>query len=93
MTRLPRNSARRSEDEGLGSFEPFSKGARPWEHHATELRRLAGVPQGGKLDPWQLAPKVGLLVLDGMGHDLPTYYWPSVIEAITALASRAAATA
>ena len=65
MTRLPRNSARRSEDEGLGSFEPFSKGARPWEQHATELRQLAGVPDGDKLDPWQLAPKVGLLVLDG----------------------------
>jgi len=30
-----------------------------------------------------------LLVLDGMGHDIPAYYWPRVIEAITALAARA----
>lgn len=29
-----------------------------------------------------------LLILEGMGHDLPAYYWPQVIEAITALASR-----
>lgn len=31
-----------------------------------------------------------LLILEGMGHDLPAYYWPQVIEAITALASRSA---
>lgn len=30
-----------------------------------------------------------LLLLDGMGHDIPAYYWPRVIEAITALAARA----
>lgn len=33
-----------------------------------------------------------LLILEGMGHDLPAYYWPQVIEAITALASRSAVT-
>lgn len=34
-----------------------------------------------------------LLILEGMGHDLPSYYWPQIIEAITSLASRSAATA
>jgi pimeloyl-ACP methyl ester carboxylesterase len=34
-----------------------------------------------------------LLVLDGMGHDLPRFYWSAVIEAITALAARAGAAA
>jgi hypothetical protein len=46
-------------------IEPFSKGARPWERHATAMRRLAGVSQNALLDPWQLAPKVGLRVIDG----------------------------
>jgi pimeloyl-ACP methyl ester carboxylesterase len=30
-----------------------------------------------------------LLVLEGMGHDLPPYYWPRIVEAVTSLASRA----
>lgn len=30
-----------------------------------------------------------LLILEGMGHDLPTTYWARVISAVTALASRA----
>lgn len=46
-------------------LEPFSKRARPWERHGTALRQLAGVAQGALLDPWQLAPKVGLRVMDG----------------------------
>ncbi len=46
-------------------MEPFSKRARPWERHATALRRLAGASDGALLDPWQLAPKVGLKVMDG----------------------------
>jgi pimeloyl-ACP methyl ester carboxylesterase len=33
-----------------------------------------------------------LLMLEGMGHDLPPYYWSTVIEAITNLAVRSAAT-
>jgi hypothetical protein len=45
--------------------EPFSIRARPWERHGTALRQLAGTAQGALLDPWQLAPKVGLRVLDG----------------------------
>ena len=45
--------------------EPFSTRARPWERHGAALRQLAGIAQGALLDPWQLAPKVGLRVLDG----------------------------
>ncbi len=41
----------------------------------------------------EVIPGAELLILDGMGHDLPAYYWPQVIEAITALASRSAASA
>jgi pimeloyl-ACP methyl ester carboxylesterase len=29
-----------------------------------------------------------LMVLDGMGHDLPALYWPPIFEAVTALAAR-----
>jgi pimeloyl-ACP methyl ester carboxylesterase len=32
-----------------------------------------------------------LLILDGMGHDLPTHYWSRLIEAICAVAARAPA--
>jgi hypothetical protein len=46
-------------------LEPFSKRARPWEQHGSALRRLAGISDGALLDPWQLAPKVGLRVIDG----------------------------
>ena len=46
-------------------MEPFSKRARPWERHALKLRCLAGATDGLLLDPWQLAPKVGLTVIDG----------------------------
>ena len=41
----------------------------------------------------EVIPGAELLILEGMGHDLPSYYWPQVIEAITSLASRSAATA
>jgi pimeloyl-ACP methyl ester carboxylesterase len=34
-----------------------------------------------------------LMILDGMGHDLPPFYWSTVIEAITNLAVRSGATA
>src|SRR5882762_5125308 len=46
-------------------LEPFSKRARPWEQHGSALRRLACISDGALLDPWQLAPKVGLRVIDG----------------------------
>ena len=29
-------------------------------------------------------------MLEGMGHDLPSVYWPTVIEHITQLAARSA---
>jgi pimeloyl-ACP methyl ester carboxylesterase len=34
-----------------------------------------------------------LLILDGMGHDLPPSFWARIVEAVTALASRAATSA
>jgi pimeloyl-ACP methyl ester carboxylesterase len=30
-----------------------------------------------------------LLILEGMGHDLPTFFWPVVVESVTKLAARA----
>ena len=41
----------------------------------------------------EVIPGAELLIFEGMGHDLPSYYWPQVIEAITALASRSSASA
>lgn len=38
----------------------------------------------------ELIPGAELLVLEGMGHDLPTSYWARVIDAVTGLASRSA---
>jgi len=44
-------------------FLPFSQQARCWEPSGLELRRLAGVRPDELLDPWSLAPEVGLLVV------------------------------
>jgi pimeloyl-ACP methyl ester carboxylesterase len=41
----------------------------------------------------EAVPGAELVVLEGMGHDLPPVYWPTLIERITALAARADATA
>ncbi len=49
-------------------------------------------PSGGERTA-AVVPNAELLLLDGMGHDLPQYYWPQVIEAITALAARSATAA
>ncbi len=49
-------------------------------------------PSGG-VRTAEVIPGAELLMLDGMGHDLPMYYWPQVIEAITALAARSATVA
>lgn len=46
-------------------FLPFSIQAKRWEPHALALRGLAMVSGQVLLDPWQLAPKVGLRVFDG----------------------------
>ena len=40
-----------------------------------------------------VVPGADLLILEGMGHDLPAPYWGPIIEAITSLASRAASAA
>ncbi len=49
-------------------------------------------PSGGERTA-EVVPGAELLMLEGMGHDLPMHYWPQVIEAITNLASRSAAVA
>lgn len=46
-------------------FLPFSKRAKAWEPVALELRRLVTTSLSDSLDPWLLAPKVGLRVVDG----------------------------
>jgi pimeloyl-ACP methyl ester carboxylesterase len=38
----------------------------------------------------EVVPGAELLVLEGMGHDLPSVFWPTIIEHITQLAARAA---
>lgn len=43
---------------------PFSGRSKPWELDALALRRLAVVGVGERLDPWRLAPEVGLRVVD-----------------------------
>jgi hypothetical protein len=45
-------------------FTPFSKRAKLWEPTALGLRKLLGLGLEDPLDPWQLAPKVGLRVVD-----------------------------
>ena len=46
-------------------FLPFSKRASEWEPVGLELRQLSGLRSAERLDPWQLAPKVRLRVVDG----------------------------
>jgi len=41
----------------------------------------------------ELVPGADLVVLEGMGHDLPTYFWPVIVESVTKLAARAGADA
>jgi len=41
----------------------------------------------------EVIPGAELMILEGMGHDLSAFYWPQMIEAITGLAARSAATA
>jgi pimeloyl-ACP methyl ester carboxylesterase len=44
-------------------------------------------PSGGRRTA-EVLPDAELLMLPGMGHDLPESLWPQVVEAITALAAR-----
>lgn len=46
-------------------FSPFSKQGKQWEPHAQELRRMAGCGPDDLLDPYRLAPKLQLEVMDG----------------------------
>ncbi len=46
-------------------------------------------PSGGERTAEVLAGSE-LLVLEGMGHDLPTYFWAPIVEQITSLAARTA---
>jgi hypothetical protein len=43
---------------------PFSDRAKVWEPKAVELRRLGEAKPSDRLDPWHLASKVGLTVVD-----------------------------
>ncbi len=45
-------------------FLPFSERGKRWEPVGLRLRRLAGVRLADPLDPWLLAGKVGLTVVD-----------------------------
>lgn len=44
-------------------------------------------PSGGERTA-EVIPGAELLIIEGMGHDLPSTFWASIIEAITALAAR-----
>jgi len=44
---------------------PFSDRSKDWERHGSALRKKAGVSDAKRLDPWKLAPKFGLTVVDG----------------------------
>lgn len=41
----------------------------------------------------EVIPGAELMILEGMGHDMPVFYWPQIIEAITGLAARSTASA
>jgi pimeloyl-ACP methyl ester carboxylesterase len=38
----------------------------------------------------ELVPGAELDVIEGMGHDLPSYFWPRIVEGVTKLAARSA---
>jgi pimeloyl-ACP methyl ester carboxylesterase len=47
------------------------------------------VPVAGGIETASLIPGAELLLIEGMGHDLPRGAWPRIIDAITALTRRA----
>jgi len=47
------------------------------------------VPLAGGIDTAEAVPGAELLIIEGMGHDLPRDVWPRVIDAIRKLADRA----
>src|SRR5438094_7721946 len=50
------------------------------------------VPVEAGLDTAEAVPGAELLVVDGMGHDLPRAVWPSIVDRISALTARACRT-
>jgi pimeloyl-ACP methyl ester carboxylesterase len=46
---------------------------------------------GGGRAPAKAIPGAELVILPGMGHDLPRELWPQIIDAVTRTAARAAA--
>ena len=48
------------------------------------------IPLEAGLDTARAVPGAELLVIDGMGHDLPRAAWPEIVERIRALTARAA---
>ncbi len=49
------------------------------------------VPVEGGIDTAEALPNAELMLIDGMGHDLPSPLWPRLVEAISALTERAEA--
>jgi pimeloyl-ACP methyl ester carboxylesterase len=47
------------------------------------------VPVEGGLDTHQAVPGAELLLIDGMGHDLPREAWPRIVDAISELTEKA----
>src|SRR5438876_1221229 len=47
------------------------------------------VPVEAGLNTAEAVPGAELLVVDGMGHDLPRAVWPSIVDRISALTARA----
>lgn len=49
------------------------------------------VDSSGGVRTAEVIPGAELLILEGLGHDLPPIYWGPIIESVTALAARAGA--
>jgi pimeloyl-ACP methyl ester carboxylesterase len=49
--------------------------------HGTDDRLVA--PSGGKATA-RAIPDARLMMIDGMGHDMPHVLWPQILDAITA---------
>ena len=47
------------------------------------------VPVEAGIDTYESIPGSELLLIDGMGHDLPQGAWPRIVDAISKLTSRA----
>ena len=73
------------------SSPPRSEGLRALDVEALVIHGTEDplvTPSGGQRTHECLAGSE-LLVIDGMGHDVPVVFWPQIIDAITKLAARA----